>query len=361
MKAIILLILAAAQAFGGYSFTRKITIDHTRVLGTLTNYPIGITGTYSYLKTVGNGGNVQSSSGYDIVFSSDAANTTPLGCEMENWSASTGVATFWIKIPSVSNSVDTTFYIHYGNAAISTLQCTVGSAWESNFKAVYHFGSTSGFTADSTSNGNSLSNYGSVASGTGLMGDGAAFGSANALWMAGNPTTTTSAWTLEAWLSSPTSGNYPTSVYNGVWGVSGYALITESVAFQCVVGSTGGGACNGNSLAGWYYWVGTASSGSSTVYVGQTGGSFTNTTGSITNSTPTTIFAIGAAGVTATPTFQASTFVNKTLDEVRVSSIDRSAAWIETTYNNIKSPSTFSSIGPAISSGNSVFPILYEE
>jgi hypothetical protein len=72
----------------GYAYQRSITIDHTKVPNTnQSNFPVLISGTYSYLATVANGGNVQNANGYDIIFTSDAACTTKLDHEVETWPA----------------------------------------------------------------------------------------------------------------------------------------------------------------------------------------------------------------------------------------------------------------------------------
>ena len=63
-----------------FSFVRSITIDHTKVSGgaDLTDYPLCYAGTYSYLKTTGNGGDVTNSSGFDIIFAADSGGVTVL-------------------------------------------------------------------------------------------------------------------------------------------------------------------------------------------------------------------------------------------------------------------------------------------
>jgi len=78
--------LAAAALFqgNGYSYRRAITIDHTKVPNTdQSNFPVLISGTYSYLATVPNSGNVQNANGYDVIFTSDAACTTKLNHEVD--------------------------------------------------------------------------------------------------------------------------------------------------------------------------------------------------------------------------------------------------------------------------------------
>jgi hypothetical protein len=87
-----------------------ITIDHTMVGGTdSTNFPLAVFGTYVDLKTVGNGRSVQNSSGFDIVFTSDAGCTTLMTFENETYSATTGAIAFWVKIPTLSHTSDTVF------------------------------------------------------------------------------------------------------------------------------------------------------------------------------------------------------------------------------------------------------------
>src|SRR6266481_2731264 len=130
MKSVVLLVScslilagsAAAQGWSnGYAFRRTITIDHTKVANTdQTNFPVLVSGTYSYMATVANGGSVTSSNGFDIIFTSDAGGSNALAFEQDSYNSSTGAITYWVKIPTVSHSTDTTFYLFYGNSSIGT-------------------------------------------------------------------------------------------------------------------------------------------------------------------------------------------------------------------------------------------------
>src|SRR5437588_588456 len=72
----------------GYSQRRSIVIDHTKVRNTdQVNFPLLISGTYSYLASVANGGSVQNVNGYDIVFTSDCAGNQKLDHEVETYKA----------------------------------------------------------------------------------------------------------------------------------------------------------------------------------------------------------------------------------------------------------------------------------
>jgi hypothetical protein len=66
-------------------------------------------------------------------FSSDSAGLTPLSWEIDSYNATTGAVAFWVKIPTVSHTTDTVFYIWYGDATISTLQSTASGVWDSNY------------------------------------------------------------------------------------------------------------------------------------------------------------------------------------------------------------------------------------
>ena len=112
-----------------------------------------ISGTYSYLATMGNGGNVTNANGYDIIFTSDSSGNTPLAYEQESYNASTGAVNFWVKVPTISHTSDTIIYIFYGNSSVTTDQSNKTAVWDSNYKGVWHLNETSGtVNYDSTSN-----------------------------------------------------------------------------------------------------------------------------------------------------------------------------------------------------------------
>lgn len=152
----IALLMISVPGFGAYSYVRSVTIDHTQVGGSdSTNFPVVITGTHQYLAVVGSGGQVTSASGYDIVFTSDMGCTMTLNFERVFWTSTTGSAEFWVKVPTVSHTTNTIFYLCYGNSSITTDQSNPTAVWPTRYKAVYHMqtGGTAGGTAvDSTGN-----------------------------------------------------------------------------------------------------------------------------------------------------------------------------------------------------------------
>lgn len=357
MKVLLFVLALPCIALAGYTNHRSITFDHTKVSATQTNFPVGISGTYTFLKTVANSGKVRSSSGYDIIFTSDAAGTTPLACEQESWSATTGAVTYWVKIPSLSSSVDTVIYIQYGNTGISTPQCAGTTVWDSNFKAVYHMGTSGTMLTDSTSNANNLTNFSSATFSTsGLLSGGVSFSGTNALYSLTPPTTSITAFTMSVWtFEGSTSNAFPVS--NGV-PPNGYGIV-QFVGADCLsIGGIGSGGSCGSSIAlsTWTYLVFTSGSSNNNLYrgAGLIAGPY-----SFTPSTPTTGFSIGAELLTSTPTF--TLFNTAVEDEVRISNIVRSTDWLLTEYTNINLMSTFYTIGTEVTNGGglSTFPIIY--
>ncbi len=143
----------------GWLRARAITVDHTKVAADLTNYAVLVNGTYSYLKTVANGGHVRNTDGFDIIFTDSYNSSAKLDWEIENYNPVTGNIQAWVRLPAVSSSVDTIFFMFYDNVSISTFQGDVPGTWNSSFKGVYHLsgdqlGTGYANTTDSTVNDN---------------------------------------------------------------------------------------------------------------------------------------------------------------------------------------------------------------
>ena len=130
----------------GYSYRKKITIDATKIDTTLTDLPVLVKLTnanFDFTKA--------RSDGYDIRFT-ESDGETLLKYERERHDDGSELAEYWIKVPSISSSVDTDIYIYYGKADASDGENTT-NVWDSNFKAVWHMNDLTASTIeDSTSN-----------------------------------------------------------------------------------------------------------------------------------------------------------------------------------------------------------------
>jgi hypothetical protein len=105
----------------GYSYTRQIVIDHTKVPNTdQANFPILFSTTDSLLATTTNGGHLTNPNGYDIIFSTDPNGLSALNYEVEEYNPATGQLIAWVQIPSLSHVSDTVLYMFYGNPSVTT-------------------------------------------------------------------------------------------------------------------------------------------------------------------------------------------------------------------------------------------------
>ena len=325
-----------------FAFHRSITIDKTKVPNTdQIDFPILFNGTYSYLKTVANGGGVQSNSGYDIFFFSDAALTIQLKWEIEKYVPTTGEVIFWVKVPTVATAVDTVIYIAYGDATKVTFQGDAPNVWNSGYEAVYHLTNGSVLSAnDSTSNGNngSLGTFGPDPA-TGYL-DGGALGisgnSPNIGLGTGTSLNISGTITLSCWANFTNVGILQNVISKGF---EDYRLRLNGLSID--LGSFDGtdhqASYSSSITTGvWYYISGGYNGTTWYLYLdGVQVASSVDATGAIAGVNPSALMA-NASG--------ASRFMEGYLDEARISSVFRNADWTATEYNNQSSPSTFYSI-----------------
>jgi len=327
-----------------YTYRRSITVDHTKVQGSnQTDFPVLVSGTYSYLATTSNGGKVENANGYDVAFYSDEALTTQLDHETERYIATTGEVVYWVRIPTLSYAVDTVFYMAYGDSGISTSQENITGVWDSNFVTVLHLGDGTTLSGnDSTANGNDYTASGSAAATAGKIGGCATFTSASAGNLGRATVGTPTAFTLQAWVRSPgaptTTVTQPfkigqTSDSAGFSWNHGTSTYRNALYIQNNGGTYYAKKTNTLSANTWYLihglWTGSA------ISIYQNGTQVGSTTSVASIKTCTGNDHIG----------QGVNNYNGQVEEFRYSGVARSADWIKTDYNSQNSPSTFYTVG----------------
>ena len=337
---------------GSYDFRKSITIQSSQVSGSgsLTDFPVLISFTDTDLRTIANGGNVSSSSGFDIIFTASDG-TTLLNHELEYYDATTGEYVAWVRVPSLSATSDTEIFMYYGNNAIST-DPSSSSTWDSNFAAVYHFPQTNEFE-DATANNNDGTNSGSTDA-AGQIGRGRSFDGSNDQITATNSSSldiTGNQITLEAWVNAPVpnSDDSPFLMKAATGNQEAYMLGIDGGASSNNVNTR---IYNGSSLfrddSGnipnntWTHVVFTydGSLGSNprkTVYVNGASVATHNANGNIASNSGD--LSIGKR--------VDNRWFEGILDELRISNNVRSADWISTEYNNQSAPGSFISVAAA--------------
>jgi hypothetical protein len=331
-----------------------------------TNFPVLVSGTYSYLAVTGSGGNVTNLNGYDIIFTSDANGTTLLNWETEQYISSSGQVAYWVRIPTLSHTANTVFYLFYGNGTVTTdqssFQSSTAPVFDTNYKAVYHLPVNSGIVggADSTSNLNNGTVNGPTGTtgGTGAIGGGAAFvGAAQYITMGNVLDASTSAYTLEAWVNLPAATNQYANILSKRQNTSPFAQYVFGVGSINSSGAAVSGQTfflfnySGTKLqsshtsatfadGNWHHVMATRSAGTLKIYVDGVNQTLVTDMSSTTavNVTNTGAFNIGWDNGT--------NYFNGNVDEARVSiGIARSADWDQAEYNSESSPSTFYAMG----------------
>lgn len=334
-------------------FSRAITIDHTKVPNTdQANFPVLISGTYSWLADVAHGGKaVNGNSGNDITFSSSPYSVGLLNFEVTYYNANTGEIEAWVKC-NLTTAADLTIYCNYGDASLTTFQGNVAGTWNSNYKAVYHLKDGSSLNlSDVTSNANGMSNINTATATTGQIGKGAlslVHASSQYLSTTGNTAIITSyPLTITGWFNvANTSGSYTIAGLSQTATGSGRKLLYVNAGTLKLYAQSDAGASafpattTTYSANTWYY--GAAVFASATDFkIYQNGGNVGTSSTNVAFGTPAFTFIGRDSDIP-------NSYFDGKIDEVHFLSTALSADWIATEYNNQSSPSTFYSVGSEI-------------
>lgn len=335
-----------SQTVCSYKYRKRITFDPTKVSGPidLTNFPALINiSSDNDLRTVANSGHVESANGYDIIFTADDG-VTLLNFQFEKYTALTGQYTAWVKIPSLSTSINTYIYMYYGNTAVVTDQSTT-SVW-SGYYGVWHMQNNS--FLDSSPNGYNCTNNSSTNQNPAVINDGRATNGSQWLEVSSSFPNLTTNFSISGWAYTTNNattgqrifcddlndnGGYAMSIGDGGTG----ALRFYSRGSSNVILDSPLNAIPSNT---WVYCVGVAdiSNGQKKLYVNGV------LTSSNTFSGWGTDAGNSAVAGEASGSPESSNRLNGRIDEVRVSNTALSADWIATEYNNQSAPSTFYTI-----------------
>jgi len=328
-----------------YGYRRKLTIDSLQVASDLAYLPTLVNFTNASFKSVANGGNIQDgTNGFDLAFFSDAELTTQLNHEVEEHNLSTGEILMWVSIPSTSSSVDTDFYVGYGDSGISSSQENVAGTWSENganyFKGVWHLNDASGDFLDSSGNTNTLTATGSPTYGAaGVISDAVTFTATNPDYgrRLSSPITAVPI-TLSCWAKVTDRSLNQALISLVDKGGTGQFWMYSSNAYTVNIqvrpapyptASSPGSIINNT----WYYATAVFASSTSIIsYFNGVGG--TEVTGECV---PTGIDNI-LIGVFETLTDYK---LDGSMDEARIAQVARSADWIAAEYANQKASSTY--------------------
>jgi len=263
--------------------------------------------------------------------------TTQLYAEKELFDDSASKAIYHVKVTSVSSSAGTDIYYYYDNDAsdnttyIGAINTTAGGhVWDSNFKAVYHMtDATTSTVVDSTSNNNDGTKKGAnePIEATGKLSKGQSFDGSNDYINFGD-------------ISDIEGGHITISFLTYLTDLSGYLLFCKDDWDE----SFNSHFYDNNTLYWGYSATGDRVGGTTNIFTLNTwqhivlwfDGSYWKTyTNSVEKqSASSTISSIPNTATDLTLGIASGVFTG-IIDEIRISSTNRSAAWIKATYNSL--------------------------
>ena len=308
-----------ANWLSGYTTRKKITIDKSKIDSDLTDFPVLVKLTSSNFDF-----SKANSDGYDIRFTS-ADGTTLLKYERERHDSDNEVAEYWVKIPSISSSEDTIFYIYYRTEDTAD-GADPTNVWDSNFKGVWHMKDlTTSTIEDSTSNNNDGTKkaINEPVEVDGQIAKAQSFdGSNDYISTSWNQLTGNAARSIEVWFKTGS-----TSDSNWIsWGTNNSNQLSQVGIWQGGLGYLG----YANELTtpasayadnAWHHLVVTFDGSAMKLYLD-----------SVEKNSKSTTLNTGTSNLNIGRSITVSNYYNGTLDEVRISGVARSSAWIKASY-----------------------------
>ncbi len=322
----------------GWKYLKEITIDHEKVDCDLINFPVYINLIDTDLRDKAN------NSGDDIIFMDDEGVANRLNHEIEYYNSVNGNLIAWVNVTSVSSLSNTSFYMYYGNPLASNMENASG-VWDSYYMVTQHLSETSGIHYDSTSNGND----GTCVNGTdqnavGFIDGADDFDGSNDWIDCGNDTSLdiTDEITIEAWVykTGNGQGTYP-AIVSRASGTKRYQFryrpSQTNVQFFLGDGTTFDYVVSNSDLPTntWTHVVGTWDGSTMLLFVD---GVQQTDTGTFTGSPSFADEILEIGRYTHLNYFAGG------IDEVKISTIARSACWIAAEYNNQFDSNSFYSV-----------------
>ncbi len=359
IRIILILMWFALSAYGadfsGWQKSVKISFDGYEG-NALTNFPVLISfseGTPSGFKY----SDFASASGGDLRFSS-ADKSAELNFDIDIWDID-GTSKVWVQIPELTSN--TIVYAYWGNQSASLpVYATDGSTWSNGYIAVWHMGNTNTATQYDSANsynasatGNPISANGVVAKAVDFDGTADYYNSGAVGGLNGISKATFSGWIYNDVLSSDNSSD--SAIFGRAVGSSDATCIIlwanmdgggsssqHRYSFNIGTASDNDNRVNGTIPCKekvWQYVSATLNSANRRLYVDGLFDAQQNNGKQTVLSTTTQSLCLGTWPVASTMQ------INGKLDELRISSIDRSDAWIYAEWQNMASNSTFSVFG----------------
>jgi biopolymer transport protein ExbB len=355
----------------GYTYGKTITIQGSRISGTVTNFPVLISVTDNSLRTVANGGRVRNTNGYDIVFTLPDCSTI-LPMQIEKYVETTGQFVAWVRLPSLVSASNQIIYMFYGKTGVAANPSST-TVWDANYMGVYHFNNS---VNDGTSNTRNLTDNSTANLTASKIGEGRRLdngptfvvaASARHLQLPDNIFNAVTHFTFEGWVYVENVNTSWERIFDFGRNTNFNMFLTPSVAtngvkrFAITINGNGteqqvsSGTTTG--AGAWHHFAVTLNDTTNTAVLYYDGAANATNTGGITLD-PSSLGA-NDRNYFGRSQYAADEGLYGNFDEFRISNTARSAGWITTSYNNQNSPSTFYTVSSEVTAGIlcSVLPV----
>jgi hypothetical protein len=329
----------------GWSYRKKITIDHDLVDGDLFDFPVLVSVVDDDLE------NKAQSDGDDILFMDGSGVANRLFHEIELYDDSDGELVAWVKTPEIDKDVDTVLYMYYGNTFCDSQEYP-DLVWDDDFIHVWHLGNSlidsAGFD-DGSNHGTSIVS-GKVGNARDFEKDEHDFITFGDMSQPGDGSLTTMTW--ECWIKPEAQDGIIMCKYDttGTDYSSYYINFQEngrfrSTAYESNSARTDGITQNSYSNVGQWVYISSAFNlgGINDINIFINGDevtvSFTANSGDNMRNIPISD-DLGRYRPESGPKY-----ADAVIDEVRWSKVVRSDAWIKTSFNTMDDSSSFMSFG----------------
>jgi hypothetical protein len=336
-----------------WKFRRAVTLNQRMIAGELRRFPVLV-----QLSSDKHLAEHARADGDDIYFT-DAAGKTRLDHELESFNRSSGRLAAWVRIPRLSPANKATIYLYYGSRSAKPQGNPTGT-WDRHFRGVWHLDETQGLQLDSTRVGShgppeKISRLNAVGRIGGCLGFDAVVGQAVIIHNEADfDFVVTNAFTLEAWVQAERSEKTGTIVAKrvGIGHFTGYEIVIDHEAGGVLAMTLHKSGRSTATVSGttrlddgkWHHVAGVHTGGGRTAHL------LLYVDGHLEKKTIVRDALDGKSILTDVPATIGAREKGRNpflglIDEVRISTVARSAAWIATAFSSQADPSAFSHVG----------------
>lgn len=309
-----------------WQYKKQLNISNANIDEDLINYPLLVV-----LNSTNFNFSHADSEGIDIRFV-NASETGTLSFDVEYYNSTSEEAYIWVKIPNVSSSDTTSFYLYYGNPSATSGENKF-DVWTNNYSLVLHLNETSGDYLDLSQESNNGSTGADLLRGQkGISGFGANWSRLESNVsiphsISQGTLNLTINFTMELWVYTEEVSNAGPRLMGKEDSTSGLNVLVQSQSankYQAPGNSITAESTSIIDLDSWQY-VSYGKNDSGVVFMINNSLEYSADSGALPGDSVDD-FYIGHGRWLQTRTF------NGSIDEVRYSSVSRSKSWLLTNY-----------------------------